>query len=82
LNFIQSTAYEIYNLIKKLNVNEIKYHIEKLKKSLSTTGHFGVRKIFDLINSNFRWPKLRNDVKKFVKFCETCCKANLNNIII
>jgi len=82
LNFIQSTAYEIYNLIKKLNVNEIKYHIEKLKKSLSTTGHFGVCKIFDLINSNFRWPKLRNDVKKFVKFCETCCKANLNNIII
>ena len=33
LNFIQSTAYEIYNLIKQLNVNEIKYHIAKLKKS-------------------------------------------------
>jgi len=42
-----------------------------------TAGHFGVRKTFDLINRNFWWPKLRNDVKKFVKSCETCCKAKV-----
>jgi len=30
-----------------------------------------------LINRNFWWPKLRNDVKKFVKSCEICCKAKV-----
>ena len=42
-----------------------------------TAGLFGVRKTFDLINRNSWWPKLRNDVKEFVKSCETCCKAKV-----
>jgi len=42
-----------------------------------TAGHFGVRKTLDLINRNFWWPNLRNDVKKFIKSCETCCKAKV-----
>jgi len=42
-----------------------------------TAGHFGVRKTLDLINRNFWWPNLRADVKKFIKSCETCCKAKV-----
>jgi len=42
-----------------------------------TAGHFGVCKTLDLINRNFWWPNLRNDVKKVIKFCDTCCKAKV-----
>ena len=42
-----------------------------------TSGHFGVNKTFDLISRNFWWPKLRRDVKEFIKSCDICCKAKV-----
>eukprot|EP00833_Pecoramyces_ruminatium_P008539 jgi/Orpsp1_1/1182571/evm.model.c7180000081820.1 len=42
-----------------------------------TAGHFSVNKTSDLIYRNFWWPKLRHDVKKFIKSCETCCRAKV-----
>ena len=42
-----------------------------------TAGHFGVAKTFDLINRNFWWPKLRYDVKNFIRSCEICCRAKV-----
>jgi len=42
-----------------------------------SAGHFGVSKTLELISRNFWWPKIGNDVKKFIKSCITCCKAKI-----
>jgi len=42
-----------------------------------SAGHFGINKTVELISRNFWWPKLHNDVKKFIKSCETCCKSKI-----
>jgi len=43
-----------------------------------SAGHFGINKIVELISRNFWWPKLHNDVKKFIKSCETFCKSKIS----
>ncbi len=42
-----------------------------------SAGHFGVLKTFELISRNFWWPKMRKDIKKFIKSCFICCKAKV-----
>jgi len=34
-------------------------------------GHLGVKRSLELISRNFWWPKMENDVRDFVKSCET-----------
>jgi hypothetical protein len=38
-------------------------------------GHFGVKKIEDVLAAHFFWPKMRRDVVRFVACCTTCQKA-------
>jgi len=38
-------------------------------------GHFGVKKIEDILADHFFWPKMRRDVERFVSRCTTCHKA-------
>ena len=38
-------------------------------------GHFGVKKIEDILVGHFFWPKMRRDVERFVARCTTCQKA-------
>jgi hypothetical protein len=38
-------------------------------------GHFGPKKMEDVLASNFFWPKMRRDVERFVARCTTCQKA-------
>ena len=40
-------------------------------------GHFGISKTIELISRNFWWPKLNNDVKKFIKSCFICSKSKI-----
>jgi hypothetical protein len=35
-------------------------------------GHFGVEKIVDVLHKHFYWPKLRQDVSKYIKSFTTC----------
>ena len=42
-----------------------------------SAGHFGVTKTIELISRNFWWPKFHNDVKKFIRSCDICCKAKI-----
>ena len=39
-----------------------------------SAGHFGIKKTTELISRNFWWPKLSNDVTKFIKSCDVCCR--------
>jgi hypothetical protein len=38
-------------------------------------GHFGAKKIEDVLAGHFYWPKIRRDVERFVACCTTCQKA-------
>ena len=35
-------------------------------------GHFGQDKTYAMIEQKFFWPKMRRDIYKFVKRCQTC----------
>jgi hypothetical protein len=38
-------------------------------------GHFGAKKIEQVLTNNFFWPKMRRDVERHVLQCESCHKA-------
>jgi len=38
-------------------------------------GHFGREKTYELLADHFYWPKIRNDVERFVQRCIICHKA-------
>ena len=38
-------------------------------------GHFGVKKTEDVLATHFFWPKMRQDVERFVARCTTCQKV-------
>jgi hypothetical protein len=38
-------------------------------------GHFGAKKTEDMLATHFFWPKMRQDVERFVSRCTTCQKA-------
>jgi hypothetical protein len=38
-------------------------------------GHFGVKKIADVLAAHFFWPMMRHDVERYVSRCTTCNKA-------
>jgi len=35
-------------------------------------GHFGVSKTMEKIKENYEWPKLEQDVRRWIQQCETC----------
>ena len=41
-------------------------------------GHFGAKKMVDVLASHFFWPQMRRDVERFVARCTTCQKAKSN----
>jgi len=42
-----------------------------------SSGHFGIKKTFELITRIFSAQILNNDIKKFVESCITFCKAKV-----
>jgi hypothetical protein len=38
-------------------------------------GHFGAKKMEDILAGHFFWPKMRRDVARLVAHCTTCQKA-------
>ena len=39
------------------------------------TGHFGVKKIVEVLQKYFYWPNLRPDVGKYIQSCTACAIA-------
>jgi hypothetical protein len=42
-------------------------------------GHFGVKKMEDVLAARFFWPRMPRDVERFVARCTTCQKATWFN---
>jgi hypothetical protein len=40
-------------------------------------GHFGVEKIVAILQKHFPWPKLRQDVKNYIRSCIACAIAKI-----
>jgi hypothetical protein len=38
-------------------------------------GHFGAKKMDDILAGQFFWPRMRRNVERFVAHCTTCQKA-------
>ena len=38
-------------------------------------GHFGAKKTEEVLATHFFWPRMRQDVQRFVARCATCQKA-------
>jgi len=38
-------------------------------------GHFGWKKMYEMLADHFYWPKMRRDVERFVQRCIACHKA-------
>src|SRR5437016_11009427 len=38
-------------------------------------GHFGVKKMEDVLATHFFWPRMRRDIERYVSRCNTCNKA-------
>jgi hypothetical protein len=38
-------------------------------------GHFGIEKTVAILHKHFYWPKLRQEVSKYIKFCTACAIA-------
>jgi hypothetical protein len=43
-------------------------------------GHFGVKKIDDVLAAHFFWQKMRHDVERYVWWCMTCNKAKSHRL--
>ena len=52
----------------------LRTRILELHHDSISVGHFGIKKTTELISRNFWWPKLSNDVTKFIKSCDVCCR--------
>lgn len=50
----------------------MRFNIIKEKHCGGMSGHFGIDKNLDLVKRSYFWPKMANDVKKFVQTCTIC----------
>ena len=65
--------------------NNLIYIPEKMRLEILTkyhekpaAGHLGIRRTLELILRNFWWPKIKDDVTKFVNSCESCARNKHN----
>jgi hypothetical protein len=40
-------------------------------------GHFGIEKIVVMLQKYFSWPKLREEVSKYIRYCTVCVISKL-----
>ena len=43
-----------------------------------TAGHLGIKRTEELISRNFWWPKMHEDITKFVNSCDQCARNKVN----
>ena len=44
------------------------------------SGHMDIRKTLKQVETNFWWPKLRDDVKTYVNTCDVCQRSKASTI--
>lgn len=44
------------------------------------SGHAGVQRTMELLSEKYWWPRMRNDMQKFVTFCSSSAKAKVPHL--
>ncbi len=65
--------------------NNLIYIPEKLRLEILTkyhekpaAGHLGIKRTLELIIRNFWWPKVKDDVTKYINSCESCARNKVS----
>lgn len=69
---LEKTEFEEDNCWKKVVPKENRAEILSLNHNAMTAGHFGVFKTFKRIQRHFYWPKMRQDIAKYIRRCPVC----------
>jgi transposase InsO family protein len=59
--------------------NEIKAKLFIEAHDSAISGHLGVMKTLELLNRNYYWPKMSEDVKEYIKSCPICISNKARN---
>lgn len=51
--------------------------IEDMHKNAILGGHFGYKKTYAKIRSNYYWKNMTRDISNFIKICEECKKSKV-----
>ena len=57
----------------------LKTLVLKAAHEIPLAAHMGHNKTWQRISKHFYWPKMYDDIKTYIKGCQTCCKHNDNN---
>jgi len=58
---------------------QIRTHILHEHHDTDISGHLGIDKTIEAIMRNFYWPKMGNDIRKYVQTCDTCQRNKPSN---
>lgn len=55
-----------------------KLQVLKLSHDIPSAGHLGVDKTLDKVRQSFYWPAISDDVRRYVKSCDSCTARKLS----
>jgi hypothetical protein len=60
-------------------VKDIKYRILREAHDAAVGGHFGIGRTYETISRRFFWPRMYQEVKRYVQGCATCARTKPSN---
>lgn len=67
--------------IEPTDKNDIKKILEENHNS-SISGHSGYIRTYKRIKENYKWPHMKNDIKKFIRSCQSCQINKSNHKVV
>lgn len=55
--------------------DELRLHVLKESHDVPAAGHCGQAKTFELLDRNYTWKGMRNDVARYIRNCHTCQRS-------
>ena len=70
---------ELHNTVLQLVVPESKnLQVLRLSHDIPSAGHLGADKTFDKVRQSFYWPAISDDVRRYIKSCDSCTAKKLS----
>ena len=70
---------ELHNTVLQLVVPESKkLQVLRLSHDIPSAGHLGADKTLDKVRQSFYWPAISDDVRRYIKSCDSCTARKLS----
>ena len=70
---------ELHNTVLQLVVPESKkLQVLRLSHDIPSAGHLGADKTLDKVRQSFYWPAISDDVRRYIKCCDSCTARKLS----